>query len=580
MRSGQLAFHATRVAGIWRRHARPGALGAILGLLAAAALTASQFPAGGNDDSHITYWVAHALSTRGVIENYNGLSVEQSSSLSLVLVLASFEWLTRLATPVLGWVSGLLFGALSILLVPLLSAGASKPAAFWSPVLLGTWLPFLYWSTSGMETTLVTFVGCATVLLAGRLVDATAPPRPRTVALLALAGAGFVLARPETPIELLCVLSFAVLSLWVHRSKDGRDAEGSRMRRALLLVASALALVLVVGLLRLHVFGLLVPNPALVKSGAFALRAGTSYLWNCVLLGGPAFVLLGLLGALVVLSQVPARRVATVTILSFGWGVAALAFVVGSGGDWMPAARLLAPAGPALAALGGDVLGVLGRWSRVAAHVVGAGVVALNVTSVLSFGSSAANGSYNGRAAREGERSLVEPSTVPYAFSELANRAHRRDARLLGPLLELMRRLKPTEKEPIYLMSGQAGMVPYYVFREFHGRARFIDLYSLTTPEILLCIPSRHRKRRIQGVHVSPGYVIDHADEMNEACGVRRPHVVFSTGRCPSYLDERGYDCFYQGPRGMHAFVAVDRETLRRSAQRPPGRVGPPSSVR
>src|SRR5688572_17585506 len=154
MRSGELALRATRVARIWMERARPGALGTIIGVSAAAVLTATQFPAGGNDDCHITYWAAHALSTRGVIENYNGLPVEQSSSLGLVLVLGLLEWVTGLATPLLGWVSGLCFGALTLALVPLLSSGDSKASAFWSPLLLGTWLPFLYWSTSGMETSL------------------------------------------------------------------------------------------------------------------------------------------------------------------------------------------------------------------------------------------------------------------------------------------------------------------------------------------------------------------------------------------------------------------------------------------
>ena len=58
-----------------------------------------------------------------------------------------------------------------------------------------------------------------------------------------------------------------------------------------------------------------------------------------------------------------------------------------------------------------------------------------------------------------------------------------------------------------------------------------------------------------------------HAEELDEACGARRPHIVFSTGRCPNYLTKRGYECVYQGPRGMDAFMAVDRDTLRRSRE-------------
>jgi hypothetical protein len=567
MPTGELAFHATRVAGIWRKYARPTALGTAAGVLAAAVLVATQFPAGGNDDSHITYWVAHALAERGRIENYNGLQVEQSSSLSLVLVLGFLEWVTGFATPSLGWASSLCFGVLTLVLVALLSAKTSKHAAFWPPVLLGTWLPFLYWSTSGMETTLVTFAGCATVLAAGRLVDASTPPRPSLVAVLGLAAAGFVLVRPETPIELVCALAFGVVSVFLLRPKDEGHAGRTRVRRALALFAGALALVLVVGLVRLHFFGLVVPNPAAAKSGAFALFAGAAYFGGGLVLGGVAFALLALLGVFALLATVRARPPAAATLLLVGWGVSALAFVVASGGDWMPAARLLVPLGPALAVLSGEALGAIARYTRVGAHAAGAVVVALNVASALSFGGSGANGSYRGKAAHEGRKRLRPPDIANFSFSELANRAHRRDARLLGPLLALMRRLNPSEGAPITLMSGQAGMVPYYVFREFYGRARFIDLYTLTTPEILPCVPSRHQKRKVQGVHISPGYVIDHADEMDAPCGAERPHIVFSTGRCPSYLEKRGYACFYEGPRGMDAFVAVDRETLKRSRE-------------
>jgi hypothetical protein len=333
------------------------------------------------------------------------------------------------------------------------------------------------------------------------------------------------------------------------------------------LLAGAVALVLGVGLVRLHFFGLVVPNPAAAKSGAFALRAGAAYLGNGFVLAGPGFVLLALLGVISMLATVRARPLTATGVLMLGWGLSALAFVVASGGDWMPAARLLAPLGPALAILAGEALVALARFHRVAAHGAGAVIVALNVASALSFGGSGANGSYRGTAAHEGRKRLLDRDVVDFSFSELANRAHRRDARLLGPLLTLMRRLHPTEQAPITLMSGQAGMVPYYVFREFYGRARFIDLYTLTTPEILPCIPSRHRDFKLQGVHISPGYVIDHADDLAATCGVERPHVVFSTGRCPSYLKKRGYECFYEGPRGMEAFVAVDRETLKRSRE-------------
>ena len=553
---------ALSLARIARKTLRARVLGIALGALGAIFLIASEFPAGGNDDSHITYWVAHALSTRGEIANYNGFRVEQSSSLGLVLLLGLLERITGLTTPVLGWSMSLLLAGLSVALVPFLGSTDSKHSKFWSPILLGTWAPFLYWSTSGMEMTLVTALGCAVTLLSARVVDSPSSQRRRFTA-LALLGALFVLARPETPIELICMLVLCVAFFVRGFSKNASEADRQKARRALVLLAATVALVLAVALFRWLAFGMVAPNPALAKSGAFALAHGASYLWKGIVLGGPALALVALCGAFWVLSGYRSGRAATPSILLLGWGASAVAFVVASGGDWMPGARLLVPIAPALAVLAGEALGVLGRRSALAAHAVGTVVVALNVMSALSFGASRANGSYRGAAAHRGASALIEPGAADFSFSELANRAHRRDARLLGPLLSLLRRLKPTTDDPIYLMSGQAGMVPYYVFREFHGRVRFIDLYALTAPEILPCIPSRHRKHQMQGIRLSSGYIIDHADEMDDACGARRPHIVFSTGRFPEYLSKRGYERFYQGPPGMDAFVAVDRDILR-----------------
>ena len=57
---------------------------ALLGL----ALAILLFGQGGQDDTYISYWPARALAEHGEIVNYNGLRLEQSSSLSLVVLLS------------------------------------------------------------------------------------------------------------------------------------------------------------------------------------------------------------------------------------------------------------------------------------------------------------------------------------------------------------------------------------------------------------------------------------------------------------------------------------------------------------
>lgn len=71
-------------------------------------LTATQFPASGNDDSHITFFAAHQLARDGSIANYNAERVEQSSSLLLVLLLAAVQRVTGVAPPVAAYAVSIL----------------------------------------------------------------------------------------------------------------------------------------------------------------------------------------------------------------------------------------------------------------------------------------------------------------------------------------------------------------------------------------------------------------------------------------------------------------------------------------
>src|SRR6185312_6928148 len=69
----------------------------------------------GRDDTHITYWAAHALRETGRIVNYNGDPVEQSSTLLFTLLLAGVNLVTGIDFPLLGGLLGLLFGVLAVI---------------------------------------------------------------------------------------------------------------------------------------------------------------------------------------------------------------------------------------------------------------------------------------------------------------------------------------------------------------------------------------------------------------------------------------------------------------------------------
>lgn len=131
----------------------------VVAALLCSALAVILWSQGGQDDCYITYWAARALAEHGQILNYNGLRLEQSSSLSLVLVLALVYRLTPLSMPAVAYCVSLGAGVATMLLAVRggrrmgLGSRAGLVAA------LGTFGCFSYWATSGMETALTTAAG-------------------------------------------------------------------------------------------------------------------------------------------------------------------------------------------------------------------------------------------------------------------------------------------------------------------------------------------------------------------------------------------------------------------------------------
>ena len=331
----------------------------------------SLFPAGGIDDAHITYWPAHTLACRGEIVNYNGEAVEQSSSLLLVCLLALLHVLTSLPVPELGWWVGIGSGALCVLATRALWRPHSPGAATTAAVLLVLSYPFVYWSFSGMETSLAALAGTLLVLaLSGYLRHGHSGPR--LLALLATLAA-YVTARPEGMLVAGCVIAGAVVLLRTRRLN-------ASMVLHLVLVFTATAAALIGW--RLYSFGVWMPRPVMAKSAglsAAALRQGLGYLREQPAV--TAFVLLGTANAMRCIWR--ATRGGDLAPAVCGlFLIAQVSFVVLCGGDWMEGGRFLAPALPFAAVLVVDLAGVCGpRLARPIYVLVAAAVTA----STLAF---------------------------------------------------------------------------------------------------------------------------------------------------------------------------------------------------
>jgi hypothetical protein len=90
-RSNQTNEHRARPPAIWWVSTGAALVLVVVGL--------TLFPASGRDDIYITYWAAHTLSEYGQILNYEGLRVEQSSSLLHVLLLSVLHLSTHVDVP-------------------------------------------------------------------------------------------------------------------------------------------------------------------------------------------------------------------------------------------------------------------------------------------------------------------------------------------------------------------------------------------------------------------------------------------------------------------------------------------------
>lgn len=512
------------------------------------------FPAGGNDDSYISYWSAYALSEYGRLINYNGEAIEQSSSLLLVMILAAVRTAFGLEPQRAGPLLSIVAGLLTLPVAVWVGHVARVRSRYAIPLLLSVCTPFVYWSTSGMETSLVGLVSLLAIASICKCIDPTDTRRMSTFVGSMVILIAVCMARPETALVLIAGLVGLFGVRLAEALAKPRQASFAELRRIAVWVAM---LGFVAGLLmvwRIHAFGSPFPNPAVAKSHSFDWGKGIDYLLKTIDASGPFFAALVSAGVLAVLVLLFRGRASSGLLLGSAFALGQVGFVCVSGGDWMPAGRLLAPAAPMLALLAGAALDVLSRWTRWGAIALVIASVSHGAVRVAEFGRSSSNSSLPGSH----RPSYVDQQTLAtkYDFFELFSKGHRRDARLLEKLIpEIGERLVSTNR-PFTMMSGQAGMVPYYIFRKFYGKGQFLDLFSLTSRKHLPCIEPSARRERILGIWVSAEYVLEHPDRLAE-CDISRPDIWFSTGKPPAGLKQKGFRLFYASKPNEDALWAA-----------------------
>ena len=423
------------------------------------------------EDAFITFRYAETLAAGGGLAFNPGEAACQGFT--------GFSWLALLAvanllgadTPLAGQLLGLLLGALTVLLVHGLAGQLRLPMPWLPPLLLVLNAHFVHHTTSGLETSLFTFITLAALYLL-----LLPNPGARGVTAQAVLLTLLALTRPEGIAMALAMTGGA----WLAAGPGARE----RRRHLALVLALVVAAFALFSLWRYLTFGSLLSAPAQVKlfhwhrTTGSRLDAGLRYA-GLFLLTNPGF-LLALLGLAPLLRRGPLRRPALVIA---ALTVVGCAVIVAEGGDaahfWH--FRFFTPLLPPLC-LG---CGLILSWAsprltpRFRAWLV-AGVALLMTFHVPVVFTGQRNKTFRFSSPTGVAFGVLDDPVMPAGFLP--------EAGLPAKLLERLRTPRSIELSVAHwlrdnapkakLATGQMGMIPY------HSGLRAYDLIGLTCCEL------------------------------------------------------------------------------------------------
>jgi hypothetical protein len=544
-------------------------LGLVATIAAALLLAVILWSQGGQDDKYITYWSALSLAERGEIVNYNGARLEQSSSLSFVVILALLHSLSPFSMPMVGYLASLAGAALTGLQVARLARRMGLPTPSGAAAATLTAPSFSYWATSGMEVPWFSF---SALWLIGELAQEESRRRRFGELRIALAALLFAGIRPEAPFLLV-----GLCGVHVGMARLGGGDLGSATRRALIGVASVGA---VLGFRKVY-FDAWLPLPALVKIGGFDLLQGTVYLWDSTFEAGVLPLFLFVAGSVLVLISLVRHRCGEVAALVTAFGLGDLTFLVLSGGDWMRCSRFLAPAVPALVLTGFLALQAVTQRKLVFDVLVASYCVSNVLFSLqaLRFGLSDGQPLWTAHGAVERVRAHIDEPAI--SDVELLSPLHRPDAVLIDELFAVADAI--VDRGPdrrIRLLTGQAGMLIYHLAARHPGRFDVTDLWSLTDRRLLDCLRPESFETTQQGTMVGAHQVLQNHVDLTERCGLLPPDLYVNPIVDPytrRVLERLDYEIVYQhqgwigndgrgffpARHGAFGFIAVKRDLAR-----------------
>ena len=486
------------------------------------------FGSTGRDDSFITFGIARQFAETGQLTNLNGDFVEGSTTLGYVLVLAVIGAVRPEAIPLIGWVISLVMLGVSGL-VAALAVGRSNPRMAWL-VAAAVWAfpPFAYWSASGAETTTAVAVLLVALLLVGTTPNQATGIRPL---LRGLAASSVFLMRPDIGLTFAGVVALVTVTQMIGQTRRGNALPWGMLWACIGILTG----IVMVSLIRLIIFGVVLPQSVLAKVGggsSAGVSSGIAYVEP--FLRAP-YVFVWMVLALMLASW-RLRQMSTLQWLFLLQAGAGLLVVILSRGDWMEWGRLLLAPLVCLIVATVSLVPSAVPWRVIAPLIVlvlGANAVALSaMSSGQGLGSTGSDPTSRWSAAESDPSTPWHGAASPYVKW---NGVHLRDAIFLSEAVpaiqEILDRQRPDTV--LTLASEQAGMNFYYLRETFGNRIEFIDLYQLTTKHFSGC---EGLERNQAGRYVSPQYWAAQAND----CAPPLPDLVIDVGY-PKFEELPGY---------------------------------------
>ncbi len=487
------------------------------------------FPSAGRDDVHITYWAAYTLSNFGEILNYNGDRIEQSSSLLHTLILASINYISKINIVDIGTSITIFCGLLTIFLTGRLSL-IVKQEKFFPQIITATSAPLLYWSFGALEASIVSaiilFLLITTIKFSS---DVTIKNYLLAITAIIL----YLLIRPEAFFVISLFLFIPLIIFFFSRQKYSAF---------LILIATTIFFFIAIVIFRYTYFGSFFPQPVEAKMGASIIGkvySGIAY-YLTSFKQYPFLILLVLPIAFYITIKIKEtiqnKNLVIIISLLLAFGL----FIIFSGGDWMEGARFFVPTiGPAIIVMSLFYIPLIGQKQAV---IIG---VLLNLMCLLYFTIKSSTG-YPIPYYKDYVTAM--PKTKEFSFFETTNRVHYRDIPLIIEFKAILKKITLQGIKP-RIMSWQAGMVPYHIFKDYYKQAKFIDLAALSTSDFTECSITNILPRTKGGISMNYKYFFSHIDELQEVCDIMAPDIIFDLDsknlRKLNTLEASGYTLVY-----------------------------------